>query len=172
MNKYRYNINNLDCANCAREIEEALNERSDFKNASVNFSTCKVSYESEKSFTLEELNKIIKEIEPDAYLTENKVDNVKKEFHLSIFLIAIIISAISYFFDLPKNVKLVLSEYPRYHFGFAFFIVSKSTYSSISHISSPPPQDISTSLSLLSYICVSSAAQACGVLLIPIPLDS
>ena len=108
MNKYRYNINNLDCANCAREIEEALNERSDFKNASVNFSTCKVSYESEKSFTLEELNKIIKEVEPDAYLTENKVDNVKKEFHLSIFLIAIIISAFTYFFDLPRNVKLVL----------------------------------------------------------------
>lgn len=108
MNKYRYNINNLDCANCAREIEEVLNERSDFKNASVNFNTCKVSYESEKSFTLEELNKIIKEIEPDAYLTENKVNNVKKEFHLSIFLIAIIISAFTYFFDLPKNVKLVL----------------------------------------------------------------
>ena len=108
MNKYRYNINNLDCANCAREIEEALNERSDFKNTSVNFSTCKVSYESEKSFTLEELNKIIKEVEPDAYLTENKVDNVKKEFHLSIFLIAIIISAFTYFFDLPRNVKLVL----------------------------------------------------------------
>lgn len=108
MNKYRYNINNLDCANCAREIEETLNERSDFKNASVNFSTCKVSYESEKEFTLEELNKIIKEVEPDAYLTENKVDNVKKEFHLSIFLIAIIISAISYFFDLSKNTKLVL----------------------------------------------------------------
>ncbi len=108
MNKYRYNINNLDCANCAREIEETLNERSDFKNASVNFSTCKVSYESEKSFTLEELNKIIKEVEPDAYLTENKVDNVKKEFHLSIFLIAIIISAFTYFFDLPRNVKLAL----------------------------------------------------------------
>lgn len=108
MNKYRYNINNLDCANCAREIEEALNERSDFKNTSVNFSTCKVSYESEKEFTLEELNKIIKEVEPDAYLTENKVDNVKKEFHLSIFLIAIIISAFTYFFDLPRNVKLVL----------------------------------------------------------------
>lgn len=108
MNKYRYNINNLDCANCAREIEEALNERSDFKNASVNFSTCKVSYESEKEFTLEELNKIIKEVEPDAYLTENKVDNVKKEFHLSIFLIAIIISAFTYFFDLSKNTKLVL----------------------------------------------------------------
>ena len=108
MNKYRYNINNLDCANCAREIEEALNERSDFRNASVNFNTCKLSYESEKSFTLEELNKIIKEIEPDAYLTENKVDNVKKEFHLSIFLIAIIISAFTYFFDLSKNVKLVL----------------------------------------------------------------
>ena len=25
MKKYKYNINNLDCANCAREVEESLN---------------------------------------------------------------------------------------------------------------------------------------------------
>ena len=25
MKKYKYNINNLDCANCARKIEEILN---------------------------------------------------------------------------------------------------------------------------------------------------
>ena len=36
MKKYKYKINNLDCANCAREIEEMLNERDDFKESVVN----------------------------------------------------------------------------------------------------------------------------------------
>ena len=54
----------------------------------------------------------------------------------------------------------------------ALIWMSKSTYGRISHISSPPPHDISTSLTLLSYICVSSLPHSCGVLLIPIPLSS
>ena len=45
MKKYKYNINNLDCASCAREIEESLNDNKDFKNVVVNFSTSKLSYE-------------------------------------------------------------------------------------------------------------------------------
>lgn len=36
MKKYKYNINNLDCANCAREIEEMLNNNTNFNNAVVN----------------------------------------------------------------------------------------------------------------------------------------
>ena len=48
MKKYKYNINNLDCANCAREIEESLNKNKDFKNVVVNFNTSKLSYESLK----------------------------------------------------------------------------------------------------------------------------
>ena len=65
MKKYRYNISNLDCANCAREIEESLNKNKDFKNVVVNFNTLKLSYESEKEFTINELNTLIKKIEPD-----------------------------------------------------------------------------------------------------------
>lgn len=71
MNKYKYNINNLDCANCAREIEEELNKNKDFKDVSVNFNTCKITYTSNKNYTIEELNNIIKKIEPDAYITNN-----------------------------------------------------------------------------------------------------
>ena len=33
MKKYKYNINNLDCANCARKIEEILNKNKELKNA-------------------------------------------------------------------------------------------------------------------------------------------
>ena len=60
MGKYKYHINNLDCANCAREIEEMLNKNENFNNASVNFNTCKVSFESKKHYRLEELNELIK----------------------------------------------------------------------------------------------------------------
>lgn len=77
MKKYKYNINNLDCANCARKIEESLNKNADFKNVSVNFNTSKLIYESEKDMTLKELNALVKKVEPDAYLTSEEIP-VKK----------------------------------------------------------------------------------------------
>ena len=45
MKKYKYNINNLDCANCARKIEEDINKNKDIKNALVNFNTSKITFE-------------------------------------------------------------------------------------------------------------------------------
>lgn len=107
MSKYRYNINNLDCANCARKIEEMLNNNSDFKNASVNFNTCKVSYESDKEYSLEDLNELIKSIEPDAYLTNEDEVNNSKEFHLSILIIALVIGVLGYLLPISKPFKLV-----------------------------------------------------------------
>lgn len=107
MSKYRYNINNLDCANCARKIEEMLNNNSDFKNVSVNFNTCKVSYESDKEYSLEDLNELIKSIEPDAYLTNEDEVNNSKEFHLSILIIALVIGILAYLLPISKPFKLV-----------------------------------------------------------------
>ncbi len=111
MKKYKYNINNLDCANCAREIEEMLNNNTNFNNAVVNFSTCKISYESDKDYTLEELNTLIKTVEPDAYLTLNEEindDRNIKEYHLSILIIALVIGLLGYFLPLPKIIKIIL----------------------------------------------------------------
>ena len=107
MSKYRYNVNNLDCANCARKIEEMLNNNSDFKNVSVNFNTCKVSYESDKEYSLEDLNELIKSIEPDAYLTNEDEVNNSKEFHLSILIIALVIGILAYLLPISKPFKLV-----------------------------------------------------------------
>ena len=106
MSKYRYNISNLDCANCARKIEEMLNNNSDFKNASVNFNTCKVSYESDKDYSLKDLNELIKSIEPDAYLTEEEVEKDTKQFHLSILIIALVIGIGGYLLPISKSFKL------------------------------------------------------------------
>ena len=74
MKKYKYNINNLDCANCAREIEEMLNKNKDLKNVIVNFNTSKLSYESDKEFTLKEMNELVKKVEPDAYLSKEEIE--------------------------------------------------------------------------------------------------
>ena len=110
MKKYKYNINNLDCANCAREIEEMLNDNTNFNNAVVNFSTCKISYESDKDYTLEELNTLIKSVEPDAYITLNEEaeESTSKEYYLSILIIALVIGLLGYFLPLPKIVKIIL----------------------------------------------------------------
>ena len=107
MKKYKYNINNLDCANCARKVEESLNENKNFKNVIVNFNTKKLIYGSDKEFTLPELNKLVKEVEPDAFITDEEV-NIKKEYHFSILVIAVIIGLIGYFVKMPTYLKWIL----------------------------------------------------------------
>lgn len=107
MKKYKYNINNLDCANCAREVEESLNNNELFKNVVVNFSTSKLSYESEHEFTIKELNDLIQKIEPDASVSSENIE-VKKEYHLSILVIAILICLLGYFLNIPSIYKTIL----------------------------------------------------------------
>ena len=107
MKKYKYNIVNLDCANCAREIEEALNKNEYLNNVVVNFNTLTLSYESEKEFSLKELNALVKKIEPDISITSNEIA-VKKEFHLSILILGIIIGALGLYLNIPQNLKIIL----------------------------------------------------------------
>ena len=105
MHKYQYHINNLDCADCAREIEEALNENENFHHAVVNFNTCKISYESEKNYSLEELNQIIQKVEPEAYVSLEEAE--KKESKIYLFIIGLAIGLIGYFLPFPKSIKWI-----------------------------------------------------------------
>ncbi len=105
MHKYQYHINNLDCADCAREIEEVLNENENFHHAVVNFNTCKVSYESEKNYSLEELNQIIQKVEPEAYISLEEAE--KKESKIYLFIIGLAIGLIGYFLPFPKSIKWI-----------------------------------------------------------------
>ena len=107
MNKYRYKINNLDCANCARKIEDSLNKNKDFKNVKVNFNTMMISYETEKNISISGVNKLIKKIEPEAYISENE-ENVKKEYHLSILIIALVVGLLGCYLNISKPIKLIL----------------------------------------------------------------
>ena len=89
MKKYKYNINNLDCAGCAKEVENALNKNSDFRNVVVNFSTGKISYESDKDINLNELNRLVKAVDPDASVSID--EEIKKETNIYFLSIGLII---------------------------------------------------------------------------------
>ena len=105
--KYKYNINNLDCAACAREIEEMLNKHEDFSNATVNFNTCKIAYESNKDYSLEELNDLLRRVEPECFITLEEKEN-RKEFSLRFLVLALAIGLSGYFLPLPKVIKIIL----------------------------------------------------------------
>lgn len=107
MKKYKYNINNLDCADCARKIEEMLNKHEDFSNATVNFNTCKIAYESNKDYSLEELNDLVRMVEPECFITLEEKEN-RKEFSLRFLVLALAIGLSGYFLPLPKVIKIIL----------------------------------------------------------------
>lgn len=108
MKKYRYKILNLDCANCAREIEENLNKDKYLNNVVVNFNTKKISFESDKEFSLKEINDLVKKIEPDASVTNENEVKQTKEYHYEILICAVILSVIGMYINLPSIISEIL----------------------------------------------------------------
>lgn len=105
MRKYRYAIENLDCANCARKLEEELNKSENFKNVVVNFNTSIISLESDELIELETLEAEVKKIEPEVTLHNIEGKNISstsnenknyREYSLFAFLIAIIFLFVSF----------------------------------------------------------------------------
>lgn len=69
--KCRFNLKGLDCANCAREVEEYLNEQEDLNNVVVNFSTLKLSFDTVRSDDIKKyVQKLINDVEPDVTIYE------------------------------------------------------------------------------------------------------
>ena len=71
LKSYKFNIHNLDCANCARKIEEKLQANGNYANVSVNFSTLKLSFKSELDINKDDLEKEIQKIEDGVTLSLN-----------------------------------------------------------------------------------------------------
>ena len=106
MKKFEYNISNLDCANCARKLEENLNKRDDLVDVIVNFNTCKLFYSSEREYTIKELNEIVKKYEPDAKVS--KEEENREEFYSSILIIGIVLGLLAYFINFPNVIKIII----------------------------------------------------------------
>ena len=75
----KYNIENLDCPNCAKKIEDKLNSMEEFNNVSINFATKKLSFETDSNNYDTLLNLTVKAMEPEVILTQVTEDIVTKK---------------------------------------------------------------------------------------------
>lgn len=73
--KYKFNIKNLDCANCAREVEKSLNEDKKINKAVVNFNTSTITVETDVDDAFSYVKEAVAMIEPDAILSEEKIES-------------------------------------------------------------------------------------------------
>jgi len=106
--KYRYNINNLNCANCAKRVEDELNKNSKFRNVIVNFNTSKLIFEADSEIELDELNSLVGTIEEGCTITNIGDESIKKEYRFSILLIAIILAVLGIYIKLPGIISIIL----------------------------------------------------------------
>ncbi len=72
MKNYRYTLEGLDCANCAKKIEDKIAQTEGYNDVTVNFSTSKLSFKTDKKEPKEEITKIVQSLEPDVLVYENE----------------------------------------------------------------------------------------------------
>lgn len=73
MKKYKYKIKNLDCANCANELEVALQKIDLVENVSISFVMQKLTFECNEEDIKEAfkiIKKVIKRTEPNIEIEE------------------------------------------------------------------------------------------------------
>ena len=96
--RYKYKLNNLDCANCANKIEAKLNKDSRIEKATVNFSnlilTVETSIEKDVKKTV---SSIVKSVEPNVKVLElaETEKNNKVIFDVIRLIIGTILSILS-----------------------------------------------------------------------------
>ena len=101
MKKYKYRLNNLDCANCANKIEERLKKENNLSDVVVNFSSLTLSFMSNDDIKIEDISDIVTKIEPEVIVT--KIDEEVKENKKNYNLIRLIIGVIIALFGLYVN---------------------------------------------------------------------
>lgn len=73
LKKYNFKIEGLDCANCANELERALQKIDIIDNVVVNFMTEKLIFECEEEdrcSAIEQIKKVIKKEEDNVIIKE------------------------------------------------------------------------------------------------------
>lgn len=105
--KYKYNIKDLDCANCAKKIEETLNKDKNIKSASVNFAKQTVTVETNISDPFNYVKDIVENIEPDAILSKEEIKETKNKDIYRILLGAFL-GILGIIIKNPKYLSMIL----------------------------------------------------------------
>ena len=72
MKNYKYILEGLDCASCAKKVEDKIASTDGFEDVTVNFSTLKLSFKTNKNNPKKEIIEIVKALEPDVNVVDMK----------------------------------------------------------------------------------------------------
>ena len=116
MKKYKYRLNNLDCANCANKIEERLKKENTLSDVVVNFSSLTLSFMSNDDIKIEDISSIVTKIEPEVVVTkiDEEVKENKKNYNLIRLIIGIIIALLGLYVNFNNeiiNKILIIASY-------------------------------------------------------------
>ena len=95
MKSYRYTLQDLDCANCAKKIEDKITSNPDYKDVIVNFSTQTLSFKTDKKDGVkEEIVKIVTSLEPEVEVLDEgkkKEDTQRNGFDIIRLILGLVI---------------------------------------------------------------------------------
>lgn len=104
MKNYRYTLEGLDCANCAKKIEDKIAQTEGYNDVTVNFSTSKLSFKTEKKEPKGEITKIVQSLEPDVLVLENEIkDEHEENSRNNSDIYRLIIGVVIYFIGMYLN---------------------------------------------------------------------
>lgn len=116
LKKYKYRLNNLDCANCANKIEERLKKENNLSDVVVNFSSLTLSFMSNDDIKIEDISNVVTKIEPEVVVTkiDEEVKETKKNYNLIRLIFGIIIALLGLYVNFNNeiiNKILIIASY-------------------------------------------------------------
>lgn len=116
LKKYKYRLNNLDCANCANKIEERLKKENNLSDVVVNFSSLILSFMSNDDIKIEDISNIVTKIEPEVVVTkiDEESKETKKNYNLIRLIFGIIIALLGLYVNFNNeiiNKILIIASY-------------------------------------------------------------
>ena len=116
LKKYKYRLNNLDCANCANKIEERLKKENNLSDVVVNFSSLTLSFMSNDDIKIEDISNIVTKIEPEVVVTkiDEEAKETKKNYNLIRLIIGVIIALLGLYVNFNNeiiNKILIIASY-------------------------------------------------------------
>ena len=112
MKNYKYILEGLDCASCAKKVEDKIASTDGYEDVTVNFSTLKLSFKTNKNNPKKEIIEIVKALEPDVNVVDMEESNKKKyskeSFHIARIIIGILIYFLGTKLNFNTNIQIVL----------------------------------------------------------------
>ena len=110
MKSYKYTLEGLDCAACAKKVEDEIANTEGYEDVVVNFSTLKLTFNTDKPSPKKEIIKLVKKLEPEVEVLEDGEEKHDKEEHNGNDIARIIIGIAIYLIALVGHFNVVITN--------------------------------------------------------------